>query len=84
MVSRDTACDHRKGDAEFSKQWAEAQEHAVDLLHARVWQRALEGDIEPVFYIAVPVPYLRKYDSKLPIEMLRADRPTGSGRQNHK
>ena len=29
-VSRDTAYEHRKGDAEFAKQWDEAAEHAID------------------------------------------------------
>jgi hypothetical protein len=74
-VSRDTAYEHRKADGEFAKQWDEAQEHALDLLHARVWQRSLEGDIEPVFYMGVPVAYIRKFSDKLQIELLRAYMP---------
>ena len=74
-VSRDTAYEHRKADPEFAGQWDEAQEHALDLLHARVWQRSLEGDLEPVFYMGVPVAYIHKFDSKLQIELLRAWKP---------
>jgi hypothetical protein len=74
-VSRDTAYEHRKADREFARQWEEAQEHALDLLHARVWQRSLEGDLEPVFFMGVPVAYIRKFSDKLQIELLRAWRP---------
>jgi hypothetical protein len=59
----------------WGKQWDEAQEHALDLLHARVWQRSLEGDLEPVFYMGVPVAYIRKFSDKLQIELLRAWKP---------
>jgi hypothetical protein len=45
------------------------------MLHARAFQRALEGDLEPVFYVGVPVAYIRKFDSQLQIEMLRAWKP---------
>src|SRR6266550_399469 len=41
----------------------------------RAWQRAMEGDVEPVFYMGVPVGYIRKFSDKLQIEMLRAYRP---------
>jgi hypothetical protein len=54
--------------------WAQACERAVDLLEARAFQRALEGDLEPVYYMGVPVDYVRKFDSRLQIEMLRANR----------
>ncbi len=74
-ISRQAVYEHRKADPEFAEQWDEAQEHAIDMLHARVFQRTLEGDIEPVFYMGVPVAYIRKFDSKLQIEMLRAYRP---------
>ena len=74
-MSRDTASEHRKRDPEFAKQWDEAQEQALDLLHARVWQRCLEGDVEPVFFMGEPVGYIHKFSDKLQIEMLRAYRP---------
>ena len=65
----------RKNDPEFATQWDQAIEDALELLHSRVWQRALEGDTEPVFYMGVPVAYIRKFDSKLQIELLRAWKP---------
>ena len=74
-VSRDTAYEHRKADREFARQWDEAQEHALDLLHARVWQRSLEGDLEPIMHMGVPVAYIRKFSDKLQIELLRAWKP---------
>jgi hypothetical protein len=53
----------------------DAQEHAIDLLEARCFQRALEGDLEPVYYMGVVVDYVRKFDSRLAIELLKANRP---------
>jgi hypothetical protein len=66
---------HRKHDLEFAKQWDEAREHGIELLHARAFQRAVEGDLEPIVYMGVVTGYVRKFDSKLIIEMLRAHRP---------
>jgi hypothetical protein len=74
-ISRKMAYEHRERDKEFAEQWDEAIETALDLLHARVFQRCLEGDLEPVYYMGVVVDYVRKFDSKLQIEMLRAYRP---------
>jgi hypothetical protein len=74
-ISRKMAYEHRQRDKEFAEQWDEAIETALDLLHARVFQRCLEGDLEPVYYMGVVVDYVRKFDSKLQIEMLRAYRP---------
>ena len=48
---------------------------ALDLLHARVFQRCLEGDLGPVYYMGEPVGYIRKFSDKLQIELLRAYRP---------
>ena len=56
-------------------QWEEARDHAVEMLHARVFQRCLEGDLEPIMYMGKPVGYVRKFSDKLQIEMLRAWRP---------
>jgi len=74
-ISRQAIYEHRNADPEFARQWDEAQEHAIDMLHARVFQRTLEGDLEPVYYMGVPVGYIRKFSDKLQIEMLRAYRP---------
>jgi hypothetical protein len=74
-VNRTQCYEEKKADPDFAKQWDAAIEDALELLHSRVWQRALEGDVEPVWYMGVPVAYLRKFDSKLQIELLRAWKP---------
>jgi hypothetical protein len=74
-ISCQMAYYHRKHDAEFAKQWDEAREYGIEMLHARAFQRSVEGDCEPVFYMGVPVGYVRKFDSRLQIEMLRAHKP---------
>jgi hypothetical protein len=66
---------HRKHDREFSKQWEEAREYGIEMLHARAFQRAVEGDLEPIVYMGVTTGYIRRFDTKLQIEMLRAYRP---------
>ena len=66
---------HRKHDPQFAKQWEEAREHGIEMLHARVWQRCVQGDLEPVDYMGEVVGYVRKFSDKLQIEMLRAYRP---------
>ena len=38
-------------------------------------QRALEGDLEPVFWQGVEVGHVRKFGSRLQIEMARAHMP---------
>jgi hypothetical protein len=74
-INPDTAYDHRKCDKEFAAHWQEAERDTIELLHAKAFQRALEGDCEPVYYMGRAVGYVRKYDSRLQIEMLRAHRP---------
>ena len=44
-------------------------------MHARAFARCVEGDVEPVFWQGVVVGYVRKFDSRLQIEMLRAHMP---------
>ena len=74
-ISRAEVYRERAEDADFAKQMDEAVETAVDLLQARCWQRALEGDLEPVVYMGVVTGYVRKFSDKLQIEMLRAYKP---------
>jgi hypothetical protein len=74
-ITRKTAYEHRKIDEEFAAQWQEAEADAIELLHARAFQRALEGDCEPIWYMGIRVGYVRKFDSRLQLEMLRAYRP---------
>ena len=74
-VARASVYAHREQDPEFAKMWDEAVEQALDLLHSRVFQRCIEGDLEPIMYMGVPVGWMRKFSDKLQIEMLRAWRP---------
>jgi len=74
-IHADTAYTHRKSDPDFARHWQEAHDDAVELLHARAFQRSVEGDTEAIYYMGVPVGYVRKFDSRLQIEMLRAHRP---------
>ena len=74
-IDRHIAYVHRQKDQEFAAQVADAYNQAIDLLEARAFQRALEGDLEPVYYMGFVVDYVRKFDSKLQIELLRAKRP---------
>jgi hypothetical protein len=59
----------------FALQADAAHEYFVDLLHMRAAQRAIEGDCEPVFWHGIEVGHIRKFDSRLQIEMLRAHMP---------
>jgi hypothetical protein len=74
-ISCQMAYYHRKHDPQLAKQWDEAREFGIEMLHARAFQRAVEGDLEPVFHMGVVVGYVRKFDSRLQIELLRAYRP---------
>jgi hypothetical protein len=50
-------------------------DYAGELLESRAFQRALEGDVEPIVYMGVVVGHVRKFDSRLQIELLRAYQP---------
>ena len=74
-VAYNTAKYHRAQDRQFDEQCLVAMDYAGELLESRAFQRALEGDVEPIVYMGVVVGNVRKYDSKLQIELLRAYRP---------
>jgi hypothetical protein len=74
-VARASVYAHREQDPEFAKMWDEAVEEALDLLHSRVFQRCIEGDLEALMYMGVPVGWMRRFSDKLQIEMLRAWKP---------
>jgi hypothetical protein len=74
-VGHSTADYHLKNDPDFAAQAEAAKAHAIDLLHARCFQRCLEGDIEPIYWQGVKVGHGRKFSDKLQIEMLRAWKP---------
>ena len=64
-----------RNDPDFAQQAEVAHAYFVDLLHMRAAQRAIEGDCEPVFWQGIEVGHIRKFDSRLQIEMLRAHMP---------
>jgi hypothetical protein len=66
---------HLNNDPDFAAQAEAAKAHAIDLLHTRAFQRCLEGDLEPIYWQGVKIDHVRKFDSRLMIEMLRAHMP---------
>jgi hypothetical protein len=74
-VGHSTAEYHLKNDPDFAAQAEAAKAHAIDLLHARAMQRCLEGDCEPVFWQGIEIGHVRKFDSRLTVELLRAHMP---------
>ena len=49
--------------------------HAIDLLFTRCMQRCLEGDVEPIYWQGSVVGHIRRFDTRLQIETLRAYMP---------
>lgn len=74
-VAYNTVKAHRAADPDFDRQIFAAQEHAVELLHDVTMRDAIEGTCEPVLWQGIPVCWVRKYDNRLRIEMLRAHMP---------
>jgi hypothetical protein len=74
-VSYNTFLLHQRNDPEFARQVAEAEEQAVDLLHARCIKAVIEGEPEPVYFQGKIVGHTGKFDSRLAIELLRAHMP---------
>jgi hypothetical protein len=74
-VAYNTAKYHRAQDRQFDEQCLAAMDYAGELLESRAFQRALEGDVEPIVYMGVVVGHVRKFDSRLQIELLRAYQP---------
>jgi hypothetical protein len=75
-VAYNTAKYHRAQDRQFDEQCLAAMDYAGELLEARAFQRALEGDVDPIVYMGVVVGHVRKFDSRLQIELLRAYHPS--------
>jgi hypothetical protein len=74
-ISYNTFKLHQKNDPEFARQVAEAEEQAVELLHAQCFKAALEGILEPVYFEGKIVGHTRKFESRMAIELLRAHMP---------
>src|SRR5262245_48469064 len=66
---------HQRNDPEFAAQIREAEAEGAQLLHDVCWKRVMEGDIEPVYWQGEIVGKVRKFDTRLQIEFLRAYMP---------
>src|SRR5882724_5868629 len=74
-VSYNTFRAHERNDPEFAAQVREAESEGAQLLHDVCWKRAMEGDLEPVFWQGQIAGYVRKFDTRLQIEFLRGYQP---------
>lgn len=74
-ISYNTFRLHQRNDPDFARQVAEAEERAVDLLHAQCFKAALEGVIEPIYFQGKIVGHTRKFEPRMAIELLRAHMP---------
>jgi hypothetical protein len=74
-VSYNTVRAHERNDPEFAGQLNQAQREGAELLHDVCFKAALEGSLEPIFFQGKVVGHVRKYDSRLQIEFLRAHMP---------
>jgi hypothetical protein len=66
---------HERSDPEFAAQLKEAEDEGAQLLHAVCWKAVIEGNVEPIYWQGQIVGEVRRYDSRLRIEMLRAHMP---------
>jgi hypothetical protein len=74
-VSPQTVLNHRAADPEFDAQVIAAQAHCIELLHSVAMRRAIEGDLEPIYWQGIEVGHIKKFDGRLQLEMLRAHMP---------
>jgi hypothetical protein len=74
-VSYNTFRLHQRNDPEFAAQIHEAEAQGAELLHYACFQRAVEGNLEPVYFQGKVVGHVRKFDTRLQIEFLRAHLP---------
>jgi hypothetical protein len=71
-VSYNTFRAHERNDPEFAAQVREAEAQGAQLLHDVCCKRVMEGDLEPVYWQGQVVGHIRKFDTRLQIEFLRA------------
>ena len=74
-VCYNTVRAHERNDPEFAAQLREAEQEGAELLHSVCWKSAMEGNVEPVYFQGQIVGHIRKYDSRMQIELLRAHMP---------
>jgi hypothetical protein len=74
-VSYNTFRLHQRNDPEFAEQVREVEAQGAELLHYACFQRAVEGNLEPIYFQGKVVGNVRKFDTRLQIEFLRAHLP---------
>lgn len=74
-IDRSTAYKERSRNPDFSAQWKQAIESAVDDLEAEAWRRAKEGVEKPIFQGGKQVGAIKEYSDALTIALLKAHRP---------
>jgi len=66
---------HRRNDRDFDERCLAAEEHAIQLIHDACFKSVVEGDLEPIYWQGIQVGHVRKFDSRLRVEFLRAYMP---------
>lgn len=78
-ISRTTAYNHKKGDAEFAEAWDEAMEEAIDTMEAAALKRGRDGTtrIKPIYQNGKKVgeEVIVEYSDPLLLALLKAYRP---------
>jgi hypothetical protein len=74
-VGRRTVYEWRERDPEFQRQYADAEQDAVDRLEAAAWRRSVDGVELPVYQKGQLVGTTREYSDHLMIALLKAHRP---------
>lgn len=74
-VSRNTAYEARKADADFAAAWNEALMLGTAGLEDEARRRAFEGTNKPVHYLGKRVGYIKEYSDTLLIFLLKAHDP---------
>jgi len=66
---------HRKNDPKFDAAIREHMEQGYDMIEEEARRRAVDGVLEPVFYMGEEIGAVRKYSDKLLSQLLKAYKP---------
>lgn len=75
QISRVTAYEHKKTDADFSQAWDNVIDDVIDAMEQELHRRAVKGVQEPVFYKGEMVAKVRKFSDRLLEFALKGKRP---------
>lgn len=73
--SRVYAYQVKDADPEFASAWDDAIEQATDLLEDAIRKRAIQGELEPIFYKGVQVATVPKTSDLLKMFLMKARHP---------